>query len=47
MNTGVGKPSNVIHEGIDVGQFHIINDDGSFKGSDNQLDQQVDVGRTN
>ena len=41
VGTGVWKPGNVVHEGIDVEEFQIINDDGPSKGSDNQLDQQT------
>ena len=39
--TGVRKPSNEVHKGIDVGEFYIINHKGHSKGSDNQLNQQT------
>ena len=41
VGTGVTKPSNEVHEGIDVGEFLIINHEGHSKGSDNQLNQQT------
>ena len=41
LGTGVRKPSNEVHKGIDVGEFYIINHKGHSKGSDNQLNQQT------
>ena len=41
VGTGVRKPSNEVHKGIDVGEFYIINHKGHSKGSDNQLNQQT------
>ena len=35
------KLSNRVHVSIDVGEFHIINDEGLSKGTDNQLNQQT------